>query len=58
MKGEIVLFSLWNPYKHRGFQGIDEGEGFLRDSFFKNTDSGKMPTYGTIVPCEEHICAL
>ena len=35
-----------------------KGEGYLRKSFFKNTDSGKMPTYGTIVPCEEHICAL
>ena len=33
-------------------------EEFLRDSFFKNTDSGKMPTYGTIVPCKGHICAL
>ena len=32
-----------------------KGEGFLRDSFFKNTDSGKMPTYGTIVLFKEQI---
>ena len=55
MKGEIVPFSLWNPDKHRGFQGIDEGEGVSRDSFFKNTDSGKMPTYSTFVLFKEQI---
>ena len=35
-----------------------KGEGYLRKSFFKNTDSGKMPTYGIIVPRKGHICAL
>lgn len=31
---------------------------FLKKRITQNTDSGKMPTYGTIVPCEGHICAL
>lgn len=35
-----------------------KGEGFLRDSFFINTDAAKMPTYGTIVPSEGHNCAI
>ena len=35
MKGEIVPFSLWNPYKHRGFQGIDEGWRVFAWFFFQ-----------------------
>jgi hypothetical protein len=34
-----------------------KGEGFLRNPL-KKTDAAKMPTCGTIVPCEEHFCAL
>ena len=32
-----------------------KGEGVLRDSFFKNTDSGKKPTYGTFALFKEQI---
>lgn len=50
-------FSLGTPV----FIGIPreqmKGEGFAYSIFYK-TDTGKMPTYGTKVPCEEHICAL
>lgn len=34
-----------------------KGEGVCVFHFYK-TDTGKMPTYGTKVSCEEHICAL
>lgn len=34
-----------------------KGEGVCVFHFYK-TDTGKMPTYGTKVPCEEHICAI